>query len=203
MASEFCTKPHDRELSMTETYLALLRGINVGGKNKLLMRDLSGMFSNVGCEDVRTFIQSGNVVFRASPAISGGIPGLIAGQIAESFGYRTPVVLRSAAQLEDVVRNNPFLGSEAAEESLFVLFLADLPGPDRVGGLDPHRSAPDTFSVRGREVYLHLPNGVARSKLTNDYFDSRLATTSTGRNWRTTTKLLDMMKVLHPTCSSY
>ncbi len=187
---------------MTETYLALLRGINVGGKNKLLMRDLSAMFSNVGCEDVSTYIQSGNVVFRASPALSEGIPGLIAGQIAKSFGYRTPVVLRTAAQLDDVLNNNPFLGPEAVEESLHVLFLADLPAPDRVGGLDHHRSAPDTFIVRGREVYLHLPNGVARSKLTNDYFDSRLATTSTGRNWRTATKLLEMMKVLHPSRSS-
>ena len=180
---------------MSATYLALLRGINVGGKNKLLMRDLSEMFSNVGCEDVRTFIQSGNVIFRSSPALSAGIPGLIASQIAESFGYRTPVVLRTAEQLGVVIRKNPFLELGAAEETLHVLFLADLPGPDLVNELDPHRSTPDTFVVRGREVYLHLPNGVARSKLTNDYFDSKLATTSTGRNWRTVTKLFELMSV--------
>ena len=84
---------------MPATYLAFLRGINVGGKNKLLMRDLSAMFSDAGCEDVRTFIQSGNVIFRASPDISDGIPDLIAAKIAMSFGYRTPVVLRTAEQL--------------------------------------------------------------------------------------------------------
>jgi len=178
---------------MSTTYLALLRGINVGGKNKLLMRDLSEVFSNVGCEDVRTFIQSGNVIFRGSPALSVEIPGLITAQIAKSFGYRTPVVLRTAEQLGDVIRNNPFLEAGAAGETLHVLFLADLPSPHLVGELDPHRSAPDAFIVRGREVYLHLPNGVARSKLTNDYFDSKLATTSTGRNWRTVTKLLQLM----------
>jgi uncharacterized protein (DUF1697 family) len=179
---------------MSGTYLALLRGINVGGKNKLLMRDLCEMFSSVGCEDVRTFIQSGNVIFRASPALSAGIPGLIAAQIAKTFGYRTPVVLRTSEQLGDVIRNNPLLESGVAEETLHVLFLADLPSPDLVGKLDPHRSTPDAFIVRGREVYLRLPNGVARSKLTNDYFDSKLATTSTARNWRTVTKLFELMK---------
>ncbi|MGP0069481.1 MAG: hypothetical protein ACLQGP_38525 [Isosphaeraceae bacterium] len=74
-----------------------------------------------------------------------------------------------------------------------MLFLADMPSPDLVGKLDPHRSIPDAFLVRGREVYLHLPYGVARSKLTNDYFDSRLSTMSTGRNWRTVTKLYELM----------
>jgi uncharacterized protein (DUF1697 family) len=184
---------HAREATMSATYLALLRGINVGGKNKLLMHDLSQMFSDLGCEDVRTFIQSGNVIFRASPALSVRIPGLIAAQIAKTFGYRTPVVLRTAEQLGDVIRNNPLLEPGAAEETLHVLFLADLPSPDLVGKLDPHRSTPDAFIVRGREVYLHLPNGVARSKLTNDYFDSKLATTSTGRNWRTVTKLFELI----------
>ena len=179
---------------MPATYLALLRGINAGGKNKLLMRDLSEMFSNVGCEDVRTFIQSGNVVFRASPVLATGIPGLIAAGIAKSFGYRTPVVLRTAEQLGEVLRNNPVLKSGADEETLHVLFLADLPGLHLVDQLDPHRSTPGAFVVRGREVYLHLPNGVARSKLTNDYFDSKLATTSIGRNWRTVTKLLELMR---------
>jgi uncharacterized protein (DUF1697 family) len=185
---------HAREATMSTTYLALLRGINVGGKNKLLMHDLVKMFSGLGCEDVRTYIQSGNVIFRAPSALSAGIPGLIAAQIAKSFGYRTPVVLRTAGQLGEVIRNNPFLESGAAEQTLHALFLADLPSPHLVGELDPHRSTPDAFIVRGREVYLHLPNGVARSKLTNDYFDSKLATTSTGRNWRTVIKLFEMMK---------
>jgi uncharacterized protein (DUF1697 family) len=82
----------------------------------------------------------------------------------------------------------------AAEATPHVMFLADLPSPVSVDNLDPDRSPPDTFVVRGREVYLQLPDGVARTKLTNGYFDSKLATTSTGRNWRTVTKLLELME---------
>ena len=127
------------------------------------------------------------------PASSARLSGQITTQIATSFGYRTPVILRTAEQLRDVISDNPFLKAGAAEETLHVMFLADLPSPTSVDNLDPDRSPPDRFIVSGREVYLQLPNGVAGSKLTNNYFDSKLATTSTGRNWRTVTKLLELM----------
>jgi len=179
---------------MPETYLALLRGINVGGKNKIPMKDLSAMFLEAGCKNVRTFIQSGNVIFNSSAKFSARIPGLIAARIADSLGYKTPVVLRSTAELEDAVCSNPFLKVGAAEDSLHVLFLADIPDPSKVLGLDPQRSPPDEYIVRRREVYLRLSNGAADTKLTNAYFDSRLATICTGRNWRTVTKLLELMK---------
>jgi uncharacterized protein (DUF1697 family) len=177
---------------MAVTYLALLRGINVGGKNKLPMKDLIAMFTAAECCDVRTFIQSGNVVFSAAEGIEAELSGLIAAQITRQFGYKVPVVLRTAAELGGVVRNNPFRKAGAPEGELHVLFLANLPAPRRVQDLDPNRSPPDAFAVRGREVYLRLPNGVAASKLTNAYFDSKLATTSTGRNWRTVTKLYEL-----------
>ncbi len=178
---------------MPATHLALLRGINVGGKNKLPMKDLAALFVAAGCTDVRTYIQSGNVVFRATAAVAKRLASSIAEQITERFGYRTPVVLRTVEQLRDVVSHNPFLEAGVAEDKVYVLFLADEPGPDRVAALDPNRSPPDEFLVRGREVFLHLPNGVADSKLTNAYFDAKLATVSTARNWRTVTTLLGMM----------
>ncbi len=178
---------------MPATQLALLRGINVGGKNKLPMKDLAALFVAAGCTRVRTYIQSGNVIFDATPAVSKRVCVVVAEQITERFGYRTPVVLRTVEQLREVVSHNPFLETGAAEDRLHVLFLAEEPGPDRVAALDPNRSPPDEFIVRGREVFLHLPAGVADSKLTNAYFDSRLATVSTGRNWRTVTTLLGMM----------
>lgn len=178
---------------MSANYLALLRGINVGGKNKLPMKDLVEIFIRAGCEDVRTYIQSGNVIFSASPVVSARLPEEITSLVAESFGFRTPVILRTADQLRDAVSQNPFLKSGAAEDTLHVMFLADQPSPESVANLDPGRSAPDAFIVRGREVYLHLPNGVAGSKLTNAYFDSKLKTISTGRNWRTVTKLVELM----------
>ncbi len=110
-------------------YVAFLRGINVGGKNKLPMKDLVEMFVTAGAEDVRSYIQSGNVIFRASPGIAARLSGQITTQIATSFGYRTPVILRTAEQLRDVISDNPFLKAGAAEETLHVMFLADLPSP--------------------------------------------------------------------------
>ncbi len=178
---------------MPATYLALLRGINVGGKNKLPMKDLIDLFGEAGCRHVRTYIQSGNVIFSADPDLVASLPGLITARIAECFGYRVPVVMRTAAQIGEVIRNNPFVEAGAAEDTLHVLFLADQPSARSVDDLDPDRSPSDVFIVRGREVYLRLPTGVARTKLTNDYFDAKLATTSTGRNWRTVTKLFELM----------
>ena len=179
---------------METTYLALLRGINVGGKNKLPMKDLADMFIAAGCNDVRTYIQSGNVIFRSDADPAAVIPSQISAHIAERYGYRVPLVLRSIEQLRDVVRNSPYLPAGAPEEALHVMFLADLPLPSRVDNLDPQRSPPDQFVIRGQEIYLHLPNGMAETKLSNAYFDSKLATTSTARNWRTVTKLLELME---------
>jgi uncharacterized protein (DUF1697 family) len=101
-----------------------------------------------------------------------------------------PLILRTAQQLRDIVSNNPF---PHAEDTLHVMFLADRPGTAKIASLDPNRSSPDAFIVRGQEIYLQLPNRVAASKLTNAWFDSKLGTVSTLRNWRTVTKLLALM----------
>jgi uncharacterized protein (DUF1697 family) len=178
---------------MPATHIALLRGINVGGKNMLPMKDLAKMFADEGCEDVRTYIQSGNVVFKTSPDVAKRISERIAAHIEKRFGYRIPVILRTAEQLKNTVAKNPFLKAGADEKMLHVMFLADAPNPRNVRALDPETFRPDIFTVRGQEVYLHLPNGAARSKLTNYFFDSKLATTSTSRNWRTVTTLLEWM----------
>ena len=179
-------------LATSRPYVALLRGINVGGRHKLLMRELAAMFVEAGCEDVRTYIQSGNVVFRADPSLADGLSARITTAIAASHGYQIPVVIRTAADLARVVRGNPFLADGADPTKLYVGFLAEAPDPAKVARLDPDRSPPDAFVVRGDEVYLHFPNGVARSKLTNNYLDRTLGTVSTIRNWRTVCKLHEM-----------
>ncbi len=184
--------PTDGTSNAKEVHIALLRGINVGGKNKLPMKDLAAMFEDAGCQDVRTYIQSGNVLNRAEPALAQDIPALISASILSRFGYRVPVVTRTAGDLQEVVRANPFAQSEFKPNWLLVLFLADLPDQALVEALDPNRSPGDEFAVVGREVFVNYPNGVARSKLTNNYFDSRLSTTSTARNWRTVNKLLEL-----------
>ena len=178
-------------------HVALLRAINVGGTKKLLMAELRAMFEAAGCADVRTYIQSGNVVFRADPALAERITALIEAEIAATKGFQVPVVTRTAAEWSAVVEGNPFLAAGADPAQLHVGFLAEEPSAARIAELDPDRSPPDAFEVRGREVYLHFPNGTARSKLTVDYFDRVLGTTITIRNWRTVRKLHEMAGISH------
>lgn len=178
----------------SSTHVALLRGINVGGRNKLPMVELAQVFVESGAGNVRTYIQSGNVVFTAAAAVTKGIGAAVAGLIEKRFGLRVPVVVRSAGEMEGVLAGNPFLRKGAEVATLHVAFLADRPEARRVAALDANRSPGDSFAVAGREIYLHLPNGVARTKLTNDYFDRALGTVSTVRNWRTVETLAGMAK---------
>lgn len=175
------------------TYLALLRGINVGGKNSLPMKDLARIFEGAGCSRVRTFIQSGNVIFESS-AKPGKIAQAVTAAIEKQFGYRIPVVIRTAEELTAAIQGNPYLATAPDLKALYVYFLAEAPENEAVGGLDSERSAPDAFHVRGREIYLHMPNGMGRTKLTNAYFDAKLSTVSTARNWATILKLAELMK---------
>jgi uncharacterized protein (DUF1697 family) len=186
---------YERMFSMPATYVALLRGINVGGKNPLPMKALAEEFVAVGCEHVRTFIQSGNVIFSAPPGKDEGeLARLLCERLAERFSYTAALVLRTAEELRAAIATNPYLALGAPEETLHVMFLTATPDTARVEKLDPDRSPGDEYRVIGREIYLHLPNGMARTKLTNAYFDSKLDVTSTARNWRTTTKLLELME---------
>ena len=178
--------------SVADINIAFLRGINVGGRNRLPMRDLTAMVVDAGCSNVRTYIQSGNVLYQPGTALGDDIPSAISSSILSRFGYRIPVIARTAQELREIVRANPFVKSGADTDKLHVVFLAELPDGEHVGALDPDRSPPDEFAVRGREIYLHCPNGLARSKLTNSYFDSRLSTISTMRNWKTVRKLLEL-----------
>jgi uncharacterized protein (DUF1697 family) len=174
------------------TFVALLRGINVGGKNLLPMRDLVAMFERAGCAEVRHYIQSGNVVFRAAGALAARISQVIAGDIERTFRLSVPVVLRSGKELTAVAKGNPHIADGADPAACHVMFLADAPSKKQCAALDPARSPGDSFVAKGREVYLLCPNGVARTKLTNAYFDSALGTTSTARNWKTVLKLVEM-----------
>lgn len=173
-----------------ETYIALLRGINVGGNNKLPMRDLAAIFTAAGCRNVRTYIQSGNVVFASSTPSQ--LPAILSQNIERQFGFRVPVILRSAAELASALHRNPFAAAGIPEEQLHVYFLADTPSFAAVAALNPDRSPGDSFTVLGRDIFLHLPNGVARTKLTNAFFDKALATVSTLRNARTIRTLVEM-----------
>lgn len=181
----------------TQTHVALLRGINVGGKNKVSMKQLAAMFEEAGCQDVSTYIQSGNVVFRAKSTLVRKLPGLITTSLGKELGVEAPVIIRSASELRDVITNNPFLRRRSTKpEHLHVGFLAKAPTSARVASLDPDRSPGDTFEVRGKEIYLCCPKGVARTKLTVTWFDKALDTITTVRNWRTVQKLAELSGAL-------
>jgi uncharacterized protein (DUF1697 family) len=119
---------------------------------------------------------------------------LLATRLAGRFGYTAPLVLRTSEELRAAIANNPYLALGAPEESLHVMFLTATPDAAAIKKLDPDRSPGDEYQVIGREIYLRLSNGMGRSKLTNAYFDTKLGVTSTARNWRTTTKLLELME---------
>ncbi len=175
-------------------YVALLRGINVGGRNKIPMGELVKMFERAGCAEIATYIQSGNVVFTAIQSCAAGIPGEISQAIRRKLGLTVPVTLRSKGEMARVIAGNPFLKTGAEPESLAVAFLAEAPIRQRVAALDVDRSPGDEFVVIGREIYLRLGNGFADTKLTNAWFDSQLQTMSTARNWRTVLKLAEMVR---------
>jgi uncharacterized protein (DUF1697 family) len=175
------------------THVALLRAINVGGRNALTMKDLVRLCEAAGCRDVATYIQSGNVVFGASAALARKLPAALARAIQAHARLDVPVILREAGALRDVARANPFLRAGADPAELHVGFLADLPTAAQVAALDPRRSPPDEFAVVGREVYFRFPKGVGKTKLTTTYLDAKLGTTITLRNWRTVHALLDLL----------
>lgn len=186
---------------MKQTYIALLRGINVGGRNKLPMATLREIVTRVGGDAVQTYIQSGNVVFQADHEVEHLADALRRG-IADTQGLDIPIVLLKGDEFRTLLGKNPFLtvAQESAEEdevdikTLHVGFLADSPTGEQIAGLNPDHSPPDSFHVAGRAVYLRYPKGLARSKLTNAYFDRRLQTVCTVRNWKTCLKLLEMLE---------
>jgi uncharacterized protein (DUF1697 family) len=176
---------------MPTTYVALLRGINLGARNKIAMADLRELVAALGAEDVSTYVQSGNVVFRhADPAPK--LAGAIEERISHDLRLSVTVLLRTKAQLAKVVAGNPFAEGGAEPKTLHVTFLAAAPDRARTRELDPKRHEPDEFRIVGQEVYLHCSNGYGRSKLSNAYFEKQLGVAATTRNWRTVTTLAEL-----------
>src|SRR5512143_3373688 len=151
-------------LPMPAKYVAMLRGINVGGNNMLPMKDLAAIFEKAGCKNVRTYIQSGNVVFECAASIA-RLQTTVGAAIETKSGFNPPLLLQQAADLEKILRENPFLKAGAKEDELHVVFLSDEPKATDIERLEQNRVAPDEFVVRGKEIYLRLPNGAGRSKL--------------------------------------
>ena len=170
----------------------LLRGINVGGSGKLAMADLRGLAADIGLADARTYIQSGNLV--ASSELAPDEAGVrLQGAIAEAVGFRPDVHVRTGAELRAVVDDSPFLAAGADPGHLHVTFVDTDPSP-ALAALDLAAFSPEEAAAVGRELHLHLPNGIGRSKLATALSRVDPARRGTTRSWRTITKLLDMVE---------
>lgn len=173
------------------TYVALLRGVNVGGRGKVAMSELRRVVEALGHRQVRTYIQSGNLLFDSSITNEARISSELSAAIERELGLQVAVALRTPTELARAVARHPFAGDEPDLAKLMICFLVAEPTAAAAGTLEPERFSPERFALIGREVHLHYPNGSGRSKLTSDYFERRLGVAGTTRNLRTVQKLID------------
>ncbi|WP_339268556.1 DUF1697 domain-containing protein [Paenibacillus sp. FSL R5-0470] len=175
------------------TYIALLRGINVGGNKIIKMLDLKAMFQTLGFENVRTYIQSGNVVFESDEGSESLLTGVIERQIHEVFGFEVSVMIRTLAEMENVIANDPFQLSEPEEfKRWYVTFLPVEPSAEALDKLRTYEDGRDKVRFVGREMYVLYEVSVSQSPLFKVPFDRILGMTLTARNWNTVNKLVTM-----------
>lgn len=174
-----------------KTYIAIIRGINVSGKHKVPMAELRPLCESLGWKNVRTYIQSGNVIFETDKPENLALK--LEDLIAENFGFRVPGIMRSAAEIAAVVSKNPFAEmTDFDPEKLYVTFLAEAPQPDKLEAIKAFTFEPEMYTILGQEVYVYCFNGYGNTKLENLFFEKKLKVTCTTRNWRTVNKLVEM-----------
>jgi uncharacterized protein (DUF1697 family) len=173
-------------------YIALLRGINVGGNKKVPMARLRALLEGLGYTDVATLLQSGNAVFTSKEKSPARIVKQVEAAIAEEFGFEVSVVVRTRDELAEAIAANPLPGAEDAPSQFLVTFLSGEPDLKRLKEIDAAAYLPDEFRVVGREIYARFPNGIRDSKLATVLGGPRLGVTPTARNWNTVTKLLEL-----------
>lgn len=182
---------------MTAKYVALLRGVNVAGTNKVKMDELRRLFADLGHTEVSTYLQSGNVVFApAASADADDRTGLAAGiekAIADRMGLTVTVLLRTRSELEKVLAANPYLDRESDPAKLPVTFLAEPPDPGRAAALSIPSGETAVFTLIGHEVYLHCPDGYGRTKLNNAFLERKLGVAATTRNWKSVGALHELL----------
>ena len=171
------------------TYVAMLRGINVSGRNKLPMEDLRALLVAGGAKEVRTYIQSGNAVFtsRRSPST---LVDTLESDLESALGNKVPVLLRTIDELEAVIDANPFVARGEDQKGLHVTFMGQAPTAAALASVEGKRADADEFQVIGRHVYLFCPHGYGTTKLTNTFFEKKLGSPATTRNWKTVTTLV-------------
>jgi uncharacterized protein (DUF1697 family) len=179
------------------TYISMVRGINVGSK-RIKMADLRDIYTFLGFKPVKTYIQSGNVIFKSNIDDPDELGQRIAQKIFETYNYHVEIVIRTMEELKTVVQSCPFGNKEV--EYLHVTFLSAIPGEDRVRSIDMENingiKSTEEFKLLSKEIYLYLPEGYGRTKLNNNFFEKKLGLNATTRNWKTVNKLLEIAESL-------
>jgi uncharacterized protein (DUF1697 family) len=174
-------------------YVALLRGINVGGHAKLSMTHLRELLQSLGYTDVMTYLQSGNALFTSPRDDPTELAREIEDQISRDLGLGIKVLIRTREELATVVDGNPFPNATMSPTRHHVSFLSAPPNGERLAEIDPRQFEPDQFRVGDQVMYLWYPDGSGRTKLSNEFWERRLKVSATTRNWNTVTKLLSLM----------
>ena len=175
-------------------YISILRGINVGGKRKILMADLRELYQFLGFENVITYIQSGNVIFESKKKNANTIfTKKIKDAIFEKYGFDVPVIIRSVEEIKNIIEFNPYLKKESVQiENLCVTFLSEVPAEENLEKINTYDFSPDEFQIIENNVFLFIGGSYHKSKLTNNFFEKKLKVSATTRNWKTVSKLLGL-----------
>ena len=177
--------------------VSLLRGVNIGGHNKIKMDALRALYESLELRDPQTYIQSGNVIFRTEELNLVPLAARIKNEIERSFGFRPEVILRTASELKDVIARNPFASQPGVDPNkLVVIFLSGVPDAEARKAVLGIKVDPEELRIAARELYVYFPNGQARTKFPVALLEKTLRTPCTGRNWNTVTKLLEIAERL-------
>lgn len=175
------------------TYIAMLRGINVSGHNIIKMEQLRASFVTLGFGNIKTYVQSGNVVFEARNDSAANLAKKIERKMTRDFGFSVPVVLMTSKRMEETFKRCPFVKRPNIDHSkLHVTFLSDDPPETALEQLQPLGVKPEQLRIVGREIYLYCPHGYGRTKLSNTAIEKKLSVRATTRNWNTVNTLLAM-----------
>ena len=173
-----------------QTYISILRGINVSGQKKILMTDLTKLYEDLGFKNVMTYIQSGNVLFKTDKILSDvEISDKIGHVIHKKYGFEVPVLVRTVKEMEKVIKGNPFKNETA--EGLHVTFLSEKPSAENSGKLKDINFPPDRFIFKDTAIYLAV-SSYGNTKLSNNFFENKLKVTATTRNWKTVNMLVEL-----------
>ena len=183
---------HPCQTERMARFVVLLRGVNVGGHNKVPMTTFRSILESLGHTEVATYLQSGNAIFTSGKRNAHRLAADIEQSLADRLGVDVPVLVLSQAELGQIAGNNPMLNLDDDPTHLHVAFFSAKPDPAAVEDLDPKAFAPDQFAVVGDVAYLHFPNGMGRSKLDPGRAFAKLGVWSTARNWRTVNALLEI-----------